>query len=55
MLIQAFMIDVIDTIALDGLRERMRMLVDKRLNGDEAGCGDCSSTCHTTNTQQISE
>lgn len=55
MLIQAFMVDVIDTIALDGLRERMRMLVDKRLNGDEAGCGDCASSCHTADTQQITE
>jgi Fe-S cluster assembly protein SufD len=55
MLIQAFMIDVIDTIALDGLRERMRMLVDKRLNGDEAGCGDCSASCHAPDSDQTNQ
>ena len=42
MLIQAFMADVIDTVALDALRDRLRMLVDKRLSGAPATCSECN-------------
>lgn len=42
MLMQAFMADVIDTIDIEGLRDRLRHLVDRRLNGEEATCNDCS-------------
>ena len=41
MLMQAFMADVIDTITLDGLRDRLRHLVERRLCGSDAICGDC--------------
>lgn len=45
MLMQAFMVDVIDRVAIDGLRERLRHLVDRRFSHDPVaeGCGDCSS------------
>lgn len=52
MLMQAFMADVIDTIALPSLHERLRMLVERRLSGDRRGCGDCSSACSTPTLQQ---
>lgn len=42
MLMQAFMADVIDTIEIEGLRDRLRHLVDRRLNGQDATCNDCS-------------
>ena len=42
MLMQAFMADVIDTISLEGLRERLRHLVERRLYGSDAICGDCN-------------
>ncbi len=41
MLMQAFMADVIDTISLEGLRDRLRHLVERRLCGSDAICGDC--------------
>ncbi|MDE6311700.1 MAG: Fe-S cluster assembly protein SufD [Muribaculaceae bacterium] len=44
MLVQAFMMDVADTIRLDALRDRMRLLVEKRLGGDAAAsCSECSA------------
>ncbi|MCM1293425.1 MAG: Fe-S cluster assembly protein SufD [Bacteroides sp.] len=45
MLMQAFMSDVIDSIAMEELRDRLRHLVEKRFNGSAAGCADCSATC----------
>lgn len=45
MLMQAFMADVIDTITLPSLHDRLRMLVERRLSGDRRGCGDCSAAC----------
>lgn len=43
MLVQAFMMDVADGIRLDALRDRMRLLVEKRLGGDSsAACAECS-------------
>ncbi len=46
MLTQAFMVDVIDNISFDILRERLHHLVEKRLGGAEASCASCASTCH---------
>lgn len=43
----AFTTDVIDTISLDPLRDRMRMLVEKRFRGELARCAGCSAAyCH---------
>lgn len=41
MLMQAFMSDVIDTVGLEGLRDRLRHLVEMRLHGRTSFCGDC--------------
>lgn len=48
MLMQAFMADVIDTLAIEGLRDRMRHLVEKRFAGEgSASCSECGATsCH---------
>jgi Fe-S cluster assembly protein SufD len=43
MLMQAFMSDVIDTITLDPLRDRLRHLVERRLIGAHADCGECAA------------
>ncbi len=45
MLMQAFMADVVDTIAIPSLRDRLRMLVERRLNGQQTACGDCAAAC----------
>lgn len=46
MLVQAFMMDAVDGIRLEVLRDRMRMLVEKRLGGDpSASCSECRATC----------
>lgn len=45
MLMQAFMVDVIDMVKMDGLRDRLRHLVEKRFYGQQVTCGDCSATC----------
>lgn len=47
MLMQAFMADVIDTVAMEELRDRLRLLVAKRFKNGEVGCGECSSACRT--------
>lgn len=41
MLVNAFMIDVLDAISLEPLRERLRHLVDRRLRGCESLCHGC--------------
>jgi len=46
MLMQAFMADVIDTVKMDGLRDRLRHLVEKRFSGTMASCADCHTACH---------
>ena len=46
MLTQAFMADVIDNISYEVLRQRLHVLVEKRLNGDAASCSTCASSCH---------
>lgn len=43
MLMQAFMADVLDTIELEGLRDRLRHLVERRLSGAEDFCNDCGT------------
>lgn len=48
MLMQAFMADVIDTVTMPGLKERLHMLVEQRLHGQQGYCGDCSANCHNT-------
>lgn len=43
----AFTTDVIDTISLEPLRDRMRMLIEKRFRGELARCAGCSAAyCH---------
>lgn len=46
MLMQAFMADVIDTVRLDSLRDRLHHLVENRLAGRKASCQTCHSGCH---------
>lgn len=48
MLMQAFMADVIDTVTMPGLKERLHLLVEQRLHGQQGYCGDCSANCHNT-------
>lgn len=45
MLTQAFMVDVVDSISMEILRQRIAMMVEKRLNGDDS-CDSCASDCH---------
>lgn len=42
MLTQAFMTDVIESISFDLIRDRLRLLVEKRLGGERATCASCS-------------
>ncbi|MCH5318792.1 MAG: Fe-S cluster assembly protein SufD [Paramuribaculum sp.] len=46
MLMQAFMADVIESVRIDGLRERLRMLVENRFAGTTMACGDCHTACN---------
>ncbi len=46
---QAFMSDVIDCVRLDGLKDRLHMLVERRFAGGSANCNTCRSTCSTPN------
>lgn len=46
LLMQAFMADVISTVRMESLKDRLRHLVDKRLYGKLALCRQCSSECH---------
>ena len=41
MLMQAFMADVIDSVNIEGLRDRLRHLVEKRLHGQASFCSEC--------------
>lgn len=45
MLMQAFMADVIDTVKMEGLHDRLRHLVEKRFAGDNSLCGECRANC----------
>lgn len=46
LLMQAFMTDVIATVRMDSLKDRLRHLVDKRLYGKLTLCQQCGSDCH---------
>lgn len=42
MLKQAFMADVVDSVRLEPLRQRLHVMVERRMNGDSrAACSDC--------------
>lgn len=41
MLMQAFMVDVIDSVKIPGLRERLLHLVDRRFSGELGNCETC--------------
>ena len=43
---QAFMADVIDGVRLEGLQERLHMLVERRFAGGESSCASCRSACN---------
>lgn len=45
MLMQAFMVDVIDAVRMPGLCDRLRHLVEKRFYGQQTLCADCGVTC----------
>lgn len=45
MLMQAFMIDVIDTVRIPGLQERLRHLVERRFSGTLGDCSACKEKC----------
>ncbi len=46
LLMQAFMTDALEMIAVEGIRSRLSMLVERRLSGDVSLCGECSRDCH---------
>lgn len=48
MLTQAFMADVIDNISCEVLRQRLHILVEKRLSGAPASCESCAASCRAT-------
>lgn len=52
MLTQAFMVDVIDNISFEVLRQRLHILVEKRLSGASADCSTCATACHTQPTEE---
>ncbi len=41
MLMQAFLLEVVDAIELEPLRDRLRHLVERRLDGEHTNCRDC--------------
>lgn len=45
MLMQAFMADVIDSVHMESLRDRLRHLVEHRLQGGDDNCGTCAAQC----------
>ncbi len=47
MLMQAYMSDVIDAVAMEELRDRLRHLVERRFAGADMTCSDCAATCRT--------
>lgn len=42
---QAFMADIVDSVELPGLRERLHLLVERRFSGEPAACASCSAPC----------
>lgn len=47
MLTQSFMADVVDNISFEVLRQRIHVLVEKRLSGAASDCSSCSTACKT--------
>ena len=45
MLMQAFMSDVIDSVRMESLKNRLQRLVEKRFCGQLHQCSDCSNSC----------
>ena len=45
LLMFAFVNEVIDTIRLDALKDRLHLLVEKRFRGELGKCRDCSVKC----------
>ena len=43
MLMQAFMMDIIDNVGIEGLSERLRHLVERRFRGEDMMCSDCNA------------
>lgn len=58
LLMQAFMADVIDRVAIEGLRERLRHLTERRFAahtecaGDLGACGDCQAPTHISDSDE---
>lgn len=48
MLTQAFMADVVENISFEVLRQRLHVLVERRLAGTDGGCDTCATACHKT-------
>lgn len=46
MLKQAFMSDVIDGISLAPLRDRLKLMVERRFAGEKAACASCPVSCN---------
>lgn len=46
---QAFMSDVIEKVHISGLNERLKLMVERRFAGENAGCHDCNSDCPSIN------
>ena len=40
---RTMLMDVLDTVKMDGLRDRLRHLVERRLSGHKAVCADCDA------------
>ncbi len=46
LLMFAFVNEVVDTIRLDALKDRLHLLVEKRFRGELGKCRDCKATCN---------
>ncbi len=53
MLTQAFMNDVIENISFEVLRQRIHILVEKRLSGASGNCDTCATACHPQSDNQL--
>ncbi|MFI3296540.1 MAG: SufD family Fe-S cluster assembly protein, partial [bacterium] len=45
LLLQAFSADVVDKIHIDALRDRLYLLIESRLRGEEMRCAGCREKC----------
>ena len=43
---KAFMADIIDSVTMPGLQERLHLLVERRFTGDSASCASCPGRCN---------